>query len=59
LERHSLHMHTLNRQGLKSLYLSRECLNSHTLIIHSIISQELVELLLCLLQSLVPSVAVV
>jgi hypothetical protein len=39
--------------------LSRECLNSHTLISHCLISQELVELFHCLLQSLVPSVAIV
>jgi hypothetical protein len=51
--------HTLNRQGLKSHSLSRECLNNHTLISHCLIGQELVELLHCFLQSLVPSVAVV
>jgi hypothetical protein len=39
--------------------LSGECLNSHTLISHCVISQELVELLHCFLQSLVPSVAIV
>jgi hypothetical protein len=49
----------LNRHVLKSHSFSRECLNHHTLLSHSLISQELVELILCLLQSLVPSVAVV
>jgi hypothetical protein len=39
--------------------LSRECLNSHTLITHCLIDQELVEILHCFLQSLVPSEAVV
>jgi hypothetical protein len=39
--------------------LSRECLNCHTLISYCLIGQELVELLHCFLQSLVPYIVVV